>query len=146
MDKETIIPADTHARRRVVLVALLALVVGGLLLALVMSQIRSGLQAADSGNAKASGRVFGLLTGIAVVGTLAFVGVGGWLWWLARRIRRTDQYPPPGMKVLRATPLVTGPLAWTVATKLKIAAVLSILVGGGLTWYLWWVAIERLPR
>lgn len=57
--------------------------------------------------------------------------------YLALRILRTGQYPPPGLRVVRDTPLRTGRPARRVALLLGTLAALVFLGGLGLSVVLW---------
>jgi hypothetical protein len=39
------------------------------------------------------------------------LGLAGYCWHLGQRILRAAQYPPPGLRVVRDTPIVTGDAA-----------------------------------
>ena len=60
------------------------------------------------------------------------VSFAGWLLWLARRIFHEDQFPLPGQRVLRPTPLRTGAqarrLAWAAIMAALFLLVLSPLM------------------
>jgi cytochrome bd-type quinol oxidase subunit 2 len=59
---------------------------------------------------------------------VALVGMGAYLILLARRTLRSDQYPPPGMRVIRDTRLRTGNQAKKAAISLIVLAALFIAV------------------
>ena len=76
------------------------------------------------------------------IGGLSFVGIGLWMFALGWRINRAGQYPPPGMKVIRDTPIRTGPQARTMANVLQLAAFVLITAGVVATWWLHQVALR----
>jgi hypothetical protein len=140
---EPFIPADKRARRlTILLVAILALGGAGFL-AYVRAEIKQHAQSKGQDRQAVVQRLNVVLTATACVGGLGFVGISIWLWRLARRIRRTDQYPPPGTKVLRDTPIRTGLAAWKVAARAELAAVLA-LAGAFACGYLWWLATRAI--
>lgn len=63
--------------------------------------------------------------------------VAGILTYLAVRVYRTGQYPPPGIRVLWDTPLRTGRAATVAATLILILAVAAIVYGALTIWLIW---------
>jgi len=141
---DPIVPADPRMRRGVAIAVAVVIAVGLVLFAELQSELDRIASLAQRDPEAATARGIRLVTILALVAGLSLLGVGGWFWQLARRIRRTDQYPPPGMRLLRDTPLLAGTRAWTVATKAKVIAVLTWLLGLAIAWYLWQLAVGRL--
>ena len=63
----------------------------------------------------------------AWLGTLFWAVVTGWVFLMARRIHRDRRYPPPQMRVLRDTPVVTGRAA---LVRAWVGYTLSLLCAG----------------
>ncbi len=146
MDQPNLCRADPKTRRRTALLLIVTGLVGGGLLYLLNQHLRNILTLAEMDPEAALGQARQLVMGIACAGTAGFLGAALWFWRLARHIRRSDQYPPPGTKALRDTPVATGAHAWTIATKFNVVAVLTALLGTSATWYLWWIAADKLGR
>jgi len=66
---------------------------------------------------------------------VALVGMGAYLILLARRTLRSNQYPPPGMRVIRETRLRTGNQGKRAALSLIVLASLLIVVA---FFFLYW--------
>jgi hypothetical protein len=60
-----------------------------------------------------------------------------YLWWLGSRVLRAHQYPPPGQRVIRDTPMLHGPAAVSRGWGFKI---LAVCLGGACVgvWVLLW--------
>lgn len=144
--QDPIVAADPKARRQVLIALTISIVVGLIALKLLHSYLNGLLVLVGEDEEAATTQAVRLISILAALGALSFLGMGWWFWRLARRIRRSDQYPPPGAKVLRDTPLLTGPRAWTVATKAKLAAFFCSTLGVGVFWFLWSIAVSRLGR
>jgi hypothetical protein len=137
------IPADLRLRTHLLVWGARVLVIGaGGLLALLayLNTLAALYPAAPELAAARFHRLTLLVAGVLVVLTS---GVAGLCSFLAMRILHTGHYPPPGMHVIRETPLRTGRPARRVAFLLWALAVVVFLCGMGLSVALWWAA--RLP-
>lgn len=65
----------------------------------------------------------------AVTAFLSVMPLGIYLWSLGLRIARSRQFPPPGMKVIRDTPLTIGGPAMLRGKLLVFLALLLIILG-----------------
>lgn len=103
---EPVVRADPALRRRALILALVIAVAGGAWVAGTASR----LEADHSTEALQQW----LLATIGVAVAVALAG-GIPLLLLARQILKTGQFPPPGRRVLRDTPLRRGPAAMRMA-------------------------------
>jgi hypothetical protein len=63
------------------------------------------------------------------------------LWWLGQKVLRVREYPPPGLRVIRDTPVLTGEKAISRGRLLKALGaglVIAAAVLGVLLWRLMW--------
>jgi hypothetical protein len=127
------IPADLRLRTHLLVWGARVLVIGaGGLLALLayLNTLAALYPAAPELAAARFHRLTLLVAGVLVVLTS---GVAGLCSFLAMRILHTGHYPPPGMHVIRETPLRTGRPARRVAFLLWALAVVVFLCGMGLS-------------
>jgi len=136
-------PPDPRARKQAIVLATLLGIAGLALLLVVRRETAQINKLARDQRAAAVQRAQRLVIGVACCGVVGFVGMGVWFWRLGRRIRRADQFPPPGMKVVRETPIRTGAAAWRIAGVADFAALLS-LIGAAALGYFGWVAVEMI--
>jgi hypothetical protein len=115
MSKPVMIQPDKTLRRRVAWVMVIAALVAGWAVIVVDDHLKTLTVASDDPKViydQLRILVNGFLLGTSAV-TLVLVA---WLGWSARRIFKADQFPLPGQRVLRPTPLRTGAaarrLAW----------------------------------
>ncbi len=71
------------------------------------------------------------------------LAVGYWLYCLSQRVGRSGQFPPPGAKVLRDTPVLRGTDASNMCRRLRLSAYLFSAMAFILTFGLWWI-IRRI--
>jgi hypothetical protein len=110
-DQTERIPADHQLRRRSILLVVLAVVVGAVLLWVLHIRLERIQQTAEQDLVAAADGALRLVQICAWCGGLGFVGIGLWFGRLGWQIHASGQYPPPGMKVIKDTPLRTGPSA-----------------------------------
>lgn len=125
-------PADRAARRRAVAVAAVAVVAVAAAIA-IGDRWLAGVLAQAPGEARRS--LAGGLRWVAVLASLPIAVFAVYLLWLGRRITRTLRFPPPGLAVLRDTPILEGTrarargiLVQALAVVLFAAALLLTLV------------------
>ena len=132
METEQIVKADPKARQLVLAFLLIGLLVGAFLVAWLLPFFKNYLTALPPVEA---------LETIRVVLVILFLGVapaGIYIFWIGGKVAKTKCFPPPGMKVIRDTRIVTGPKAVTRGAVLMIMAVVVILlgvIGAGFTWF-----------
>lgn len=114
---------DPAARRRVGLVLVVAAGLGSLSIAGFI-RYRASLTDWVLADPRASAHrirlVFVLLTTVLAAPLLAF---SAYLWWLGEKVVRAREYPPPGLRVIRDTPIITGDRAACRGRVLKVLAV-----------------------
>jgi hypothetical protein len=124
-----VVPADPALRRRALFVAVGAIVPGGFL----AWKLERWLLASAPGDPGAARMALWLATGVASALTFA---AAVYVAWIALRILRARRFPPPGMRVMRDTPVRIGGaarvLGWAglacAAVILAAAAVLPLLL------------------
>jgi hypothetical protein len=111
--------ADPAARRQAVLLLVAAAFVGALLIeAFERYQIplRDWILAEPAKSAQRMQLIFLVLGALLSVPLLAFAA---YLWSLSARVLRSQEYPPPGLRVMRDTPVIVGEAAIARARQLK---------------------------
>jgi hypothetical protein len=144
--QDDVVLAHKTLRRWSIVAAVLLGAAGLTLIGLLHSQLRQ-LEDKDlpEQNRKAvAQRVVRLTRIVAALGSLGFITVGFRLWGLGRRVNQSGRFPPPGMKVVRDTPVRTGPKARTVANVAQLTAFLCAIVGTIGMWYLYRLAATIL--
>lgn len=130
-EDEAIIHADKKLRRWMLILVIVLAAAGWLLLRLIHDYV-SALEAIAENDLQ------GALTesiALAKVGAAFFVAgtllVSGYFLWLGIRIFKADQYPLPGMRVIRDKKIVTGNRAKARAG-VAVALAMVILIAGSL--------------
>lgn len=114
--------ADPVARRRAILFVAVAGVVGALLIfALERYRIplRDWVLAEPEKLAERGGLII-LLFAVPLLAPL--LGFAAYLWFLGRRTLRAREFPPPGLRVIRDTRIVTGEAAVSRGRQLQFLA------------------------
>jgi len=144
MPKVTIIQADKKLRRRVLWGFLVATV---LALWLVYSLNSYAWLLLNSSDPRDHQRLLTLIRWIFYTMPVFVFGFVGWLLWLARRILETNQYPLPGQRVIRPTPLRTGTTARRMGFGLIGISIALLVLEMLLTYYAMQILqfIEPLP-
>lgn len=132
--------ADPSARRQAVLLVVLGAVVGALLI-LGFEHYRTSLRdwlLSDPGELGHRVKLVFLLT--AALLSAPLVAFAAYLWSLGAKVVRAGEFPPPGYRVIRDTPVIAGPAAVSRGRGFKALA-LSLGVASALLWVLlWWFA------
>src|SRR5262245_41399524 len=126
--------ADPTARRAVVLMFVVGTCMGALLVAAFIRIPLSDWVLAD--RALRIKLVFVILTALVSVPLL---GLAVYLWSLGGKVVRAREFPPPGLRVIRDTPIVTGERAVFRGRLLKALAIgcgAASVVLAGLLWRL----------
>ncbi|NQU22182.1 MAG: hypothetical protein HQ567_12935, partial [Candidatus Nealsonbacteria bacterium] len=121
-----------------------AIAAAAVLLGVLKQQADMLSEAPDDALYQAAAGAVRLTAIFSSIGTASFVGMGFWFWWLGRKIVRADRYPPPGMKVIRDTPVRTGAAAGRLAIAAQITGLLLAVAGTAAMWYLHRVATAML--
>ena len=127
--------ADPVARRRLVLIVACEVVLGALLiLALEYSRtiVRDPAELA-----RRLWLVFSLLAVLLVASPIAFAV---YLWSVGTRILRAGEFPPPGVRVIRDTPILSGAAAVARGRGFKALAAALAVAAAILGIFLWRVA------
>ena len=124
-----IIHADPRARAITLAVSLAILVLGAVLLWWLGAYQKELLDLVKRNQPAAVAKALRLADTAACLGGLGLVAAGVWFARLARRIGRSGRFPPPGMKVIRDTPLRTGAKARAMARVAVAVAVVLLLAG-----------------
>jgi heme/copper-type cytochrome/quinol oxidase subunit 2 len=124
---EDIVPADKELRKKIILflfVVTLAVIVAEPYLKDYLDQIEQQSQKEPE---LAFYKIMVVLKIFMGFVFLLLLGMGIYLILLARRISRSSQYPPPGMKVIRDTRIRTGAEAKSITTLMIISSAVLIL-------------------
>ena len=127
-------PADPDARRTILVIVGVATVAGALLIGAAMRfrpALESWLQQDPRGRLPMVVAVMMLLSAGPVLALSAY------LWSLGRRAIRARRYPPPGLRVTRDTPVLSGGAAERLGRALQIFAGVLALVAVVLVFFLW---------
>ncbi len=132
--------ADPRARRVALIVLAIAFVAGTLLLwALNTSQsaVASWLR---EDPARTVRRARWLLAGLAVVTSGPAIAAGAYLLRLGSRVIAAERFPPPGMRVVQDTTVVTGDAARSRGRLFQGLAAILLLAAAGLAFLLFRLA------
>ncbi len=139
-----VVLADKRLRMWVILAGVVLVAAGFAALGVLQGQLRAIEQQTEENLQAAKQKMIRLTATVAWIGGLGFVGMGAWFWRLGRRIHRAGRFPPPGMKVIKDTPVRAGAKARTLAMVAQVAALLLAVVGTGAMWYLYQMAVTIL--
>ena len=130
--------ADPDARRRAVLVLIFAAAIGGLLIS-AFEHFREPLRewlVSDPAETPRRARL-ALSVSILVLSTPA-IAFAIYLWLLGRKVLRAERFPPPGLRVIRDTPVIRGAAAVTRGNAIQVFAVCLGVAAGVLCLFIWW--------
>ena len=129
--------ADPTARRTVALLLVVGTCMGALLL-VAFARYRiplSDWMLADPGSsAQRVKMVFRVLVALLLAPLLA---LAAYLWSLGGKVVRAREFPPPGLRVIRDTPIVTGERAVSRGRLLKVLALGCGIASAALAVLLW---------
>ena len=74
---------------------------------------------------------------MTILTTVPLLGLAAYMWQVGRRVIRVDRYPPPGLRLIRAAPVVTGPAARRRGRLFQGFAIVLGLAGLLLAFFLW---------
>jgi hypothetical protein len=133
-------PADPQARRTALTILAVVTLIGVILIA-AAGQLRAAAEAwVERDLATRARMVIGAMTVLAVGPLLV---LAAYSWRLGGRILRGGRYPPPGVRVVRDTPVVTGDAAVRMARGVRVLAAL-VCASGVLLAYLIWRLVAML--
>jgi hypothetical protein len=136
--------ADPWARGAALVIVVVAFVIGGIAvpLANLFGPALDAWFAADLEN-----RAAGVLRLVAVFVSGSATLAAAYIWWVGHRIVRSRRYPPPGLRVLHDTVVLTGDTAESRGRLMRMIA-LAIGISGillaGFVWRL--VSLLPIPR
>ena len=130
--------ADPEARRRAILVLVFAAALGGLVISSFdhfREPFREWLQSDPAQTARRARLALSVSMLVLSVPAIAFAI---YLWLFGSKVLRTQQFPPPGFRVVRDTPIVRGPAAVTRGHAIQVLAVCLGFAAGILCLFIWW--------
>jgi hypothetical protein len=131
--------ADPEARRRAILVVVFAAAIGALLIAGfedLREPLRDWLRSDPAQTARRARLAFVLSAALLAVPAIGFAV---YFWWLGVKVLRAQRFPPPGMRVIRDTPVISGPAAVTRGQAIQVVAVCLGMSAGVLCLFFWWL-------
>jgi hypothetical protein len=131
--------ADPEARRRAILVVVFGAAIGALLIA-GFEELRQPLHdwlMSDPAQTPRRARLVIALSAVLLAAPLITFAV--YLWLLGVKVVRAQQYPPPGLRVIRDTPVVSGPGAVTRGQAIQVGAVCLGVSAAVLCLFFWWL-------
>ena len=132
--------ADPEARRQAILVIVIGAALGGLLIS-GFDYLREPFAGWLASEPAQTARRARLAMSIAVFVLAApAIAAAIYFWLLGARVLRAQQFPPPGFRVIRDTPIVRGPAAMTRGHSIQVLAVCLGLSTGVLCLFIWWFA------
>lgn len=133
--------ADPAFRRRIVLVLVVGMFVGALLIVGVeqyRTQFREWILSEPGALAQRLNLVLLLLAAFLVVPLL---GLAVYLWSLGGRVLEAREFPPPGLRVIRDTTVITGEGAISRGRLFKVLAFACGIASVALGLLLWRLAL-----
>ena len=132
--------ADPGARRQVILYLVVAAVIGVLVI-LVLERYRIPLRDwALADPVRSTERVGWIILFFAALLLVPLLGFAAYLWSLGGRVVRAREFPPPGLRVIRDTRVITGKAAITRGRQLRLLAVGCVAASVALGVLLWRLA------
>jgi hypothetical protein len=132
--------ADPEARRRAVLTVIFGTAVGGLLISGFDHFGESFRAWLSSDPAQTAGRARLAMYLSALVLSAPVIAFAVYLWLLGKRVLRAQQFPPPGFRVIRDTPVIGGPAAVMRGQVIQVLALFLGLAAAVLWLFFWWLA------
>ncbi len=120
MNRPDILPADPAYRKKVIKILLISAIAGFLILAVLSKVIDKQVESGDPG------KLIGLMTLLIALMVTGLTGYSIYLVRIAIKTKRQAQFPPPGMKVIRDTPILYDDAARQRAKQLIVFAALII--------------------
>ena len=125
---QDIVPADKEFRKRFIVFLVLIIIVFGVAIFSVKSYLDQMGDLRRENPGLAGKKVIVLLKWWMGLGSLPILGLAVYQIHIARRILKSGQYPPPGMKVLRDTKIETGAKAKKMAISLIVLSSAIIVI------------------
>lgn len=134
--RNRILSADPAARAKALRLLLILGSLGALAIWFVHVRLQEIHRLADVNLPAAIEQMLRLIRIVAWVGAAGAAAVAGSLWMLAGRIRRAEQFPPPGTLVVRRVRVRTGRDALAIAWAVRATAAAFVLLAVALAWLL----------
>jgi len=130
--------ADPEARRKAIWVLVFVAAIGGLLIS-GFDHIREPFRAWLVSDPADTARRARLALSVSIL-VLSVPGIvfAIFLWLFGAKVLRAQQFPPPGFRVVRDTPVVRGPAAVTRGHAIQVLAVCLGMGAGILCLFIWW--------
>ena len=139
---DRIIPADRELRRKVVAAVMVFSLIGAGLVFVFAAYV--GKVSVEGDPETMVLKVRNMVMWLAIVNALASIAISSYLFLLAVRTYRTEQYPPERTKVIKDTPVRTGRRARYLGVLLGLTGIV-ILCTNILTWYLFLI-VDRIVK
>ena len=137
--------ADPRARRKALVLLIIATIIGAIVILLLESQLSMLEQWISDDPGVAFERLELTLAVLAVVVAVPLLGLAAYIWRLGARVIKTERFPPPGMAVIRDTPALTGTAARLRGRLIQAFAVIFALMAFALPIALWQI-VDVLER
>jgi hypothetical protein len=131
--------ADAPLRRQVVFYLIVATCAGALLI-IGFERYRIPLREWILQEPGAAHRLKFLFLFLAAVLTVPLLAIAAYVWTLGKKIIRAREFPPPGLRVLRDTPVITEEKAVARGRLLQVFAVVCAVASVLLSLLLWRLA------
>jgi formate hydrogenlyase subunit 3/multisubunit Na+/H+ antiporter MnhD subunit len=137
--------ADPEARRRAMLVVVFGAAIGALLIA-GFGYFRGSLHEwLVSDPAETAFRARVVICAAAFLLAAPLIAFAVYLWLLGVRVARARQFPPPGLRVVRDTPVVAGHGAVTRGQAMQVLAVCLGVGAAVVCLFFWWLTSTAGP-
>jgi hypothetical protein len=138
---QDIVPADKEFRKRFIIFLVLIVIVFAVTILSMKSYLDQMAQLTRENPDLAAKKAMFLLKWWMGLGSLPILGLAVYQILLARRVLKSGQFPPPGMKVVRDTKIKTGGKAKKVALSLIVLSSIIIVITLFLVY--WPYALEK---
>jgi hypothetical protein len=124
-----IVHADPRVRRRALILVVTTVLVGVVGLSFFNDFLRDMEALATASPQMADQQLKPIRIALVAGALCVSITLAGLLTYIALRVIRAGQYPPPGMHVLWETPIRTGRQATVAATLMLVVAVAALVYG-----------------
>ncbi|HHE39271.1 MAG TPA: hypothetical protein ENL20_11965 [Candidatus Cloacimonetes bacterium] len=128
-DEQIIVKADKNYRKKILLIAFTLIVIGFFLLRYFQALLNRLSTLAEESPGLAIKKAENSLKIIFFVMFLLSLGLCFYLYRLGTSILKSEQFPPPGIKVIKDTKLETGRKARSRGRMLQVLSILFLMMG-----------------
>jgi hypothetical protein len=131
--------ADPEARRKALLVVVFGAAIGGLVIAGLAhfgDSLRDWILSDPEETAFRARLVICLIVALLAA---PLVGVAVYIWLIGAQVLRAQRFPPPGLRVLHDTPVLSGSAAVTRGHVIQVVAVCLGLSAAVFCLFFWWL-------